>query len=88
MGEGVGAFAFVAPKDFFFYYYLYYNCLAFKSFDFYRTWWIVFQKRVMPTKYLRFYSTFDEMFDTNERLLGINGSCGKQDFCIVNSKGN
>jgi len=36
-------FGFIAPKTF--------NYLAFQSFDFGRTWWRLFQKRVVRTKF-------------------------------------
>jgi hypothetical protein len=47
-------FGFLAPKIF--------NYLAFKSFDFERTWWTLFQKRVVRTKFDIYILTFSNPF--------------------------
>ena len=62
---GCNLFGYIAPKIF--------NYLAFRSFDFQRTWWMSFQKRAMCTKFdiyfiftimpielVIFYATFDQ----------------------------
>ena len=62
-GYPVYTFGFIAPKAL--------NYLAFQSFDFDRTWWKLFQKRVVRTKfdnYVFIIQTYIQSLETVKEL--------------------